>query len=285
MAQLRTIWSFGFNIALTQLIGLMPRRAMDLVLGTIIGPAAVGIYRTAVRTTELVSSGTIAPYTTVALQTLSRLQTDTKEMAKAYRWMVSRSAMLTIPAMVGFGVLARDAVPAIYGEKWAEAGQVAQTFACLAVSYSISSFASPLLMALGRGSTLRTLVFGQVIATVVVAALSAPFGVLVVAWTSVIRGYMALPFTMWMLKRASGITPLDSLSAIAKPLSASLIMGVAVWCLMEIIRPYFSHVLVPVFICVGAGMLIYAVAILAISSEARKLVRSQLKTVRARLKK
>jgi len=282
MTQLRSIWGFGFNMALTQIVGLLPRRALDLVIGTFIGAPAVGIYRTAGRTTELVTTGTIAPYTTVAIQTLSRLQTDTQEMTKAFRWMISRSAMLTVPAMVGFGVLAPDAVPAIYGEKWADAGQLARTFACVAVTYSVTNFATPLLMALGRARTLRRLAFGQLIATIVVALLAAPFGIYAVAWTSVLRGYLALPFTLWMLKRASGITPWDAFSPIAKPLSASLIMGAAVWCLMELIRPYFSHALIPVIICVAAGMVIYVAALLAISSEARRLVRSQLKLFRAR---
>lgn len=281
MKQLRAIWGFGFNLALTQILGVLPRRSLDLILGTVIGASAVGIYRTAGRTTELVAGGTIGPFTTVALQTLSRLQTDTKEMTKAFRWMVSRSAMLTIPAMVGFGVLAPDAVPAIYGEKWRDAGVLAQTFACLGITYSISSFASPLLMASGRGATLRTLAFSQLIATVVVAAATAPFGVFVVAWASVLRGYCALPFTLWALKRASGITPWDALSAIAKPLAAALIMGAAVWGLMALIRPLFEQVLIAVFICVGAGMVIYAALILAISDQARQLAKSQLKRVRA----
>jgi O-antigen/teichoic acid export membrane protein len=285
MKQLRAIWGFGFNMALTQILGLLPRRAMDLVLGTVIGAAAVGIYRTAGRTTELVGNGTIAPFTTVALQTLSRLQTDTKEMTKAFRWMVSRSAMLTIPAMVGFGVLAPDAVPAIYGEKWRDAGVLAQTFACLGVTYSVSNFAAPLLMALGRGATLRTLAITQLIATVVVAALAAPFGIFVVAWTSVLRGYCSLPFTLWMLKRASGITPWEALGAIGKPLIASLIMGAAVWGLMDLIRPMFEQPLVPVVICVGVGMAIYAVLILAISDQARQLATTQLKRVRGLVRK
>ncbi len=261
---------------------MLPRRSLDMVIGAMIGPAAVGVYRTAGRTTELVTSGTIAPFTTVAMQTLSRLQTDTKEIAKAFRWMVSRSAMLTIPAIVGFGVLAPDAVPAIYGEKWADAGQLARTFACLTVTYSVTSFASPLLMALGRGATLRSLAIGQLIATVVFAALAAPFGIFVVAWTSVLRGYLSLPFTLWALHRASGITPLDALSAVYKPLIASLIMGAGVWGLMELIRPMFAQVLIPVVICVAAGMLLYAILIFSISSEARKLARTQLKAVRAR---
>jgi O-antigen/teichoic acid export membrane protein len=281
--QLRTIWGFGFNMALTQILGLLPRRAMDLVLGTMIGAAAVGIYRTAGRTSELVANGTVAPFTTVAVQTLSRLQTDTKEMTKAFRWMVSRSAMLTIPAMVGFGVLAPDAVPAIYGEKWRDAGVLAQTFACLGVIYSVSAFSSPLLMALGRGALLRTLALTQLAATIVVALLAAPFGVFVVAWASVARAYCSLPLTLWMLKRASGISPWDALSAIVKPLTASLIMGAAVWGLMELIRPMFAHVLIPVFICVGAGMAIYAVLILTISDQARQMAKLQLKRVRGRL--
>lgn len=281
MQQLRAIWGFGFNMAATQILGQLPRRALDLVLGTMIGAAAVGIYRTAGRTTELVASGTISPFTTVALQTLSRLQTDTKEMTKAFRWMVSRSAMLTVPAMVGFGVLAPDAVPAIYGEKWRDAGVLAQTFACLGITYSISSFASPLLMALGRGATLRTLAMAQLVATVVVATAAAPFGIFVVAWASVLRGYCSLPFTLWMLKRASGITPWDALGAIAKPLTASLIMGAAVWGLMAVLRPLFAQPLIPVFICVGTGMAIYAVLILAISEQARQLAKAQLKQARA----
>jgi O-antigen/teichoic acid export membrane protein len=281
MKQLREIWGFGFNIALTHILGLLPRRALDLVLGTLIGAAAVGIYRTAGRTTELVASGTISPFTTVALQTLSRLQTDTKEMTKAFRWMVSRSAMLTIPAMVGFGVLAPDLVPALYGAKWQDAGVLAQTFACLGITYSISSFASPLLMALGRGATLRTLAIAQLVATIVVAVAVAPFGIFVVAWAWVLRGYCSLPFTLWMLKRASGITPWDALSAIAKPLIASLIMGTTVWGLMDLIRPLFDHVLIAVLICVGTGMAVYAVLILTISDQARLLAKTQLKRARS----
>ena len=281
MKQLREIWGFGFSLALTQILGLMPRRALDLVLGAHIGAEAVGIYRTAGRTTELVASGTISPFTTVALQTLSRLQTDTKEMTKAFRWMVSRSAMLTIPAMVGFGVLAPDLVPALYGAKWKDAGVLAQTFACLGITYSISSFASPLLMALGRGATLQRLAMAQLVATLVVAVAAAQFGFFVVAWAWVLRGYCSLPFTLWVLKRASGITPWDALSAIVKPLIASLIMGAVVWGFMAVLRPLFTHPLFPIFICVGTGIGIYAALILASSEQARQLAKAQLKRVRA----
>jgi O-antigen/teichoic acid export membrane protein len=285
MTQLRATWLFGFHIMTTQIVSKLPRRAMDMTLGWIIGAAAVGINRTALRTTELVLQGTISPFTTVALQTMSSLQSDTRELIIAYRWMLTRSATLTLPALVGFGVLAPDAVPAIYGHKWVEAGQLAQIFALLVVPYSLNSFASPILMALGRGSSLQTLALGNLVATVACTAASAPFGLTVVILVSVTRAYVALPFQMWFLQRASGITPRDSRSAIAAPLAASVIMGACIWLLMVLIRPYFSVPLVAVLICVAAGMMIYAIAIYAISDEARQMIRYRLKILRDRIRK
>jgi O-antigen/teichoic acid export membrane protein len=278
--QLRTIWSFGFNLALTQIIGILPRHALNLIIGTLISAAAVGINRTAWRTTELVAQGTVAPFTTVALQTLSRLQTDTAEMVKAYRWMMSRSAMLTVPALIGIGVLAPDAVPAIYGAKWHEAGHIAQIFAFLAVPYPVSAFAGPLLMALGRASTLRKLAFGQLIAVIVIAGLSAPFGLFAVAWTIVARAYLSLPFLMIFLKRYAGVRPRDSLSPLVAPLTASLIMAGAVRWLMEEIRPHFTVPLIAVLICVAVGMVIYGILLYAISVDARMLARHRLKMLK-----
>ena len=99
---------------------------MDLVIGSLIGATAVGLNRTAWRTNELILSGTINPFNVVALQTLSRLQSDSAELIKAYRWMVSKSTMLSCPALVGLGVLAPEGIPIIYGEKWEMAGVLVQ---------------------------------------------------------------------------------------------------------------------------------------------------------------
>jgi O-antigen/teichoic acid export membrane protein len=281
MEQLRATWSFGFNMALTQIVTQLPRRAVDVILGTVIGVVAVGLNRTARRTNELIMSATISPFTVVALQTLSRLQGDSAELAKAYRWMVSKSAMLTCPALIGFGVLAPEAVPAIFGAQWAESGVLVQIFTFMVVPYAISSFTSPMLIALGRGATLRTYALAQLISTVAVTLAAAPFGLIAVAWANVGRSYLALPFQLWMLRRASGLKPQEALAAIVPPLLASLIMGAGVWALMLALRPHFAIVLVPIVICVAAGMALYAILICAVSRDARMIARQQLKAFRA----
>jgi O-antigen/teichoic acid export membrane protein len=282
MEQFRATWAFGLNIALQQVLSLLPRRAMDLVLGSMIGAAAVGLNRTARRTHEMVLHGTVNPFAGVALQTLSRLQSDSTELVKAYHWMISRSAMLSCPALVGLGVLAPDAIPAIFGEKWEVSAAIVQIYSFMVVPYALASFTSPMLMALGRGATLRTFAFFQLITTTVFALAAAPFGLIAVAGAMAVRAYLALPFQLWMLRSASGLKPRDALSAVAKPLLASLVMGAIVWMLMTTLRPHFSIVLVPIAICVVAGMIMYGGLIYAISDEARKMARGQLKAFRAR---
>lgn len=282
MEQLRATWGFGFNVALTQIIGLLPRRAMDIILGSMIGAAAVGLNRTARRTSELVMFATVHPFNVVALQTLSRLQSDSNEMIKAYRWMVSKSAMLSCPALIGLGVLAPEAIPVIFGEKWAVSGQLVQIMSFMVVPYALSSFTSPMLMALGRGATLRTFALGQLISTIVFAGAAAPFGLIAVAWTSVVRAYLALPLQLWMLRSASGLRPQVALGAIAAPVGASLIMGAAVWALMHVLLPLFQDRWAPIAICIAAGMAIYPLVLLAISKEARGLARHYYRSLRAR---
>jgi O-antigen/teichoic acid export membrane protein len=282
---LRTIWPYGLNITLQQILSLLPRRAMDIILGSFIGASAVGLNRTARRTVELVLGGTVNPFNVVALQTLSRLQTDSTELLKAYRWMVSKSAMLSCPAMVGLGVLAPDAIPTVFGEQWVTSGALVQIMCLMVVPLALSGFTSPMLMALGRGATLRTFALGQLISVTAFTLAAAPFGLAAVIWANVLRAYLALPFQLWILRKTSGLKPQDALGAIARPLLAALIMGAGVRVLMDLLRPLFSIPLVPILICVAAGMLAYGILIYAISPEARTIARNQLNAVRKRLAK
>ncbi len=277
-AQLRTIAGFGANLTLTQIIFVLVARVQDVIVGAMISAAAVGTYRTAWRTTELIAVGAIQPFTTVALQTLSRLQGDREGMVKAYRWMLSTSAVISFPALVGFGVVAPDAVPAIYGAKWVEAGHLAQAFAFMVVPFTLNYFAGPVLSALGMGANMRTLAIVQLVLTVALTMLAAPYGIFAVACAYVGRAYLTLPLQIWFLRQSAGITLRITLRAIAAPFFASAIMGVAVWCIMAAVRPHISVALVAVLVGVAAGIVIYSVALLALSRQIRGVVRRQFVT-------
>jgi O-antigen/teichoic acid export membrane protein len=266
----RRIAGLGTNLTITQLIFLMLVRVQDLVIGITIGTAAVGTYRTAWRTTELINNAGIQPFTTVALQTLSRLQDDRDGLVKAYQWMISTSSLICFPALVGFGVVAPEAIPLIYGQKWAEAGQLAQVFALMVVPFCLNFFASPVLTAMGKGRSIRTLALVQLGLTVALTWFVAPYGIFAVACAYVFRAYLTLPLQIFFLKRGAGITLRDTIDAVAAPFLASSAMGIVVWVGGWLLRPYLPEKALLLAILVPVGVATYATLVLVFSRRARE---------------
>src|SRR3546814_2923528 len=97
----------------------------------------------------MISNGAIRPFATVAMQTLARVKHDQAELGRAYQWMISKAAVISFPALTGFGMVAPLAIPAVFGPKWVEAGALAQVFAFMALPFTLNQFASPSLGALG----------------------------------------------------------------------------------------------------------------------------------------
>src|SRR3546814_8709927 len=83
------------SLTATQLVFIFTTRLQELVIGSVIGVVAVGIYRTAWRTVDMISNGAIRPFATVAMQTLARVKHDQAELGRAYQWMISKDRKRT----------------------------------------------------------------------------------------------------------------------------------------------------------------------------------------------
>lgn len=279
--------NLGINGSLTavQLVYIATTRMQELVIGNVIGVVAVGVYRTAWRTVDIISNGAIRPFTTVAMQTLARVKDDRAELTRAYQWMISKAAVISFPALVGFGILAPDAVPTVFGPKWAQAGDLAQIFAFMALPFTLNQFASPSLGALGASRGLLVISLTQLGLTAIFTLIAAPYGVFVVAWAYVARAYLTLPLQIVLLKRVSGIGLRDTWKAIWQPLTASIAMGAV----LHVVRPatnalgdsgVFPHALgrwIALLSSAGIGAVTFGLALIALSPVWRALA---LKTLR-----
>src|SRR3546814_10526074 len=88
--------------------------------------------------------------------------------------MISRASALSFPALVGFGALAPIAIPTVFGEKWAEAGELAQIFAFMALPFTLNFFASPSLSVLGASRSLISLSTTQLVLGVILTLAALP---------------------------------------------------------------------------------------------------------------
>ncbi|WP_052223021.1 lipopolysaccharide biosynthesis protein [Novosphingobium malaysiense] len=265
--------SINGSLTAMQLVYLAMSRMQELVIGNVIGIVAVGIYRTAWRTVDIISIGAIRPFSSVALQTLSRVKEDPVELAHAYQWVISKASALSFPALVGFGILAPEAVPVVFGAKWAQAGDLAQIFAFMAVPFTLNQFATPSLGALGAARILLFIALAQLALTAILTFSLVRFGLFAVACGFVARAYIILPVQIYMLKRVSGIGFRQTWNAIWRPFAASAIMGVILYLLRHSTVGLAASTAIPfhlgpwiaLLLKVAIGALVYGLMLISLS--------------------
>jgi O-antigen/teichoic acid export membrane protein len=227
----RVLWELsGYSVTMTytQVLYVALVRVQDVIIGRFLGTAAVGQYRTAWRTVELISQGVIMPFTQVALPTLGRLQDDLPAFRKAYLRITAVCSAVAVPAIVGFAVIAPDAIPLVFGDQWGAAAPVAQVLGLMAVPFTHNRFAGPALATLGRYSMLARFSTLQLLLTVVMSIAAAPYGLVAVAGAYVTRAYLMLPLQLWAFKRYSGLGYREVLRSVGPAVGVSVLMAAAV---------------------------------------------------------
>lgn len=229
---MRSLSGYSLTMTYTQVLFVALVRVQDVIIGRFIGTAAVGQYRTAWRTVDLIAQGAIMPFTQVALPTLGRLQDDLPAFRKAYLRITAVCSAVALPAITGFAVLAPDAIPLVFGPQWGPAAPVAQVLGLMAVPFTLNRFAAPALATLGRYATLARLSSLQLGLTVVMSLAAAPYGLVAIAGAYVARAYLMLPLQLRAFKRYSGLGYGEVLRSIAPAFGTTALMA-AVLVLME----------------------------------------------------
>jgi O-antigen/teichoic acid export membrane protein len=275
--ELSAIRGFAVDSMISQLTFFALVRVQDVVIGRVIGAGAVGIYRTAWRMIELISVGTIQPFSGVSVQTLARLQSDLPAFRRAYLRLNSTSALAAFPAIIGFGVLAPVAVPFLFGPQWVEAGPICQIFALMVVPFTLNIFAAPALFALGQSRAMRWVALLQFVLTLGLSLAVAHLGLAAIAMAYVARAYLTLPVQILLLRRHAGMSIRSLGRAILPPLIASLAMAAALLALWSSVRALLPHDALWLAAMVAAGAAVYGVSILMLDRDARVMAVSLLR--------
>jgi O-antigen/teichoic acid export membrane protein len=262
LRMLREMLGLSASMTGTQLLYVALVRVQDVIIGRVIGPPAVGVYRTAWRTVDLIAQGAILPFAQVSLPTLARLQDDLPNFRKAFLRLIGVSGAFAFPAIIGFAVLAPTAVPLIFGEQWTASGRIAQVLGFLAVPYTLNRFTGPALAALGRSGTLAWLGALQLVLTVSLSLIAAPYGLTAIASAYVFRSYLTLPVQMWAFKRHIGLRHRLVLGAIAPGLLMALVMAGVLLALRHPVADRLHHRGLFVLVMTVTGAAVYTGSLL-----------------------
>ena len=220
---------FSGNIYASQALNQFATQLPALLLGAVIGPSAIAMYRVGGRTLDMLVSLVVVPIQMTAVSMLSSISTDRDAIAVVYKRLISGCALLACPVFLGLGAIAPDFVPLIFGAQWKDAGYVLTAMSLIAGPVSLSYFESATFNAIGRSDFTFYASLIASIGALVTVIIGIRYGAVGVALALSLRAYVTTPIVLSLIKRATGVLRLEALAAVAPPYFCALAMAGIVW--------------------------------------------------------
>ena len=142
--------AFGGYLTVYGFINYFARNLDTLLIGWKWGANPVGLYSRAYALLLLPIGQITAPFSSVAVPALSRLQDDPLEFSKFYFKMVRVIAFVSMPIVVIMSLLSGEIITTVLGKQWAAASEIFQVLAFAAFWQPIASTVGWVYVSLGR---------------------------------------------------------------------------------------------------------------------------------------
>ena len=226
--RVRTLVTFGGNVAASYVAFNWLRNADNVLIGWYWGAGPLGFYSRAFNLLTLALSQITGPASNVAIPALSRIQSDADLFAKYYLRIIN-VIMWIVATLFGFlFVAAAPVIVIVLGRKWEQAAPVFQVLAISALGQMLLE--STLWMFVSRGESARLLKLLLVITPCMVGsfAIGLPFGIKWVALALSLFLLASLPWIMRFSFRGTSLTLRRLFGALLCPtLMAVVGVGVA----------------------------------------------------------
>lgn len=154
---IKRMLKYGFQIVFVNVLAAVVHHVDYLIVGRVLGTAALGFYTLAYRIPELVINMVVWAVGNVTFPAYSSLQEDKPALRSAYLATQRYLSLLTLPAGLGLALLSGPAIHTLYGEDWGASVPVLQALGLAASVRSLGSHAGDVYKATGRPEILTKL--------------------------------------------------------------------------------------------------------------------------------
>jgi len=178
----RPLLRFGMPLMVTNIQNAIWVNLDYIVIGRMLGDAALGVYTLAYRLPELLIQSIWRVVAGAAFPFFSSLQDSPDLLRRGFLKSVRFSQLLVVPLALGLLITAEPAIGVLFGDQWAAAVPVLRILAVFTLIASIGFNAGDVYKAVGRADVLAKL--GMIDLVVLAPALvtAAPYGIEAVAW-------------------------------------------------------------------------------------------------------
>jgi PST family polysaccharide transporter len=230
---IRNLWSYAWKV-LTGSLGVFAQNQTDsLLIGLLLGPAALGLYRFADRLVEMILQFLPRAVQLVSLSHFAGLQQDLPELNRSFLFGSHLNSMVTFPLMAFLGGASPLILEAV-GMQWRDATMVLRILVLMGIAKAMILLVGPLLQALSRPGihslNTWTLAVCNALAVCGIVWLFSNLAVkqqisLFAAMRTMVFLVIFTPLLLWQARRASGLSLMALLKTIGPAIVISLIIG------------------------------------------------------------
>jgi len=147
---LRELRSFGAHASGTMMMSQLTQNTDNVLIGKVLGAQALGLYGFGYSLIMLPFTRLAAPILEVLYPVFSRVQHDLPRLSSQWLRSLRVMAAVTMPAMLGFIVVAPDMVDLVFGRRWQGAVPIIQILSVVGLAYGLQGLNAVILQALGR---------------------------------------------------------------------------------------------------------------------------------------
>jgi O-antigen/teichoic acid export membrane protein len=236
VSDLRGFVSFGLYQMGERSINYLAANIDYLLIGRYLGPAQLGVYTIAYNLVVVPLSKLNPVLTKVAFPVFARRQDDSAALRRGFGELVELVALVSFPLLVGLGILAPLAVPAIFGASWQPAAVLVQIMVVMGLIKCLSNPLGALLLALGRADVGFWLNVATMTVTVAVLWAVVGRGTQAVAWA---HTAIQIPFffvELGILRYIIELRPRSYFARLARPTLTTAVMGALVFGMYMLMR-------------------------------------------------
>ena len=258
-ADFRELWLFNRSVLGLRLLQYVDKHAPTLMIGAILGQAAVGYFTLAWNVVEQIQRALVEPMSGLAMSAAAKARTEPQSLRPLMLGAAKFSSLIACPAFVGVAAIAPTAITFAFGAEWGAAVVTLQVLALSRVQSAIGVFNGGVLRGLGRPDLQLRVLFVAVGLTLILTPIAAHLGIAFVACMILFRGLVIWPLLAGQVEKIAGIPARDQGRAGVGPLVAALVMGCAVISVQAVLEPVYEDVVL-LIAAIAMGVIVYATA-------------------------
>ncbi len=225
---MRDMLRYGFNIMGVSLVGSFMVNVDYLLVGRLLGAAALGYYTMAFRIPELIIRSVSQIVSTVAFPVLARTQSDPQKTHEVYFVYLRYMSLVTFPTGVGLALLSPALVRIFFADIWLPM-TVPMQFIAIASAFAIVSYLSGIIYnAIGRPDLTFKLSLVKLPVVVIVLYIGTFWGIAGVAAGHVVLTFACMALDLVMIRRVTAVSLMGVLEALRPALLGSTAMTLTV---------------------------------------------------------